>query len=127
MYRNQYPQNPANLPLDNRYRVAPSVGAAAFGGLIAGLVTGATLATARSIKKVRQGKITKKQAGAEILHDASILGLATTAGVTATALLNLRGVASIAGVALVTAGTKYCLDSLYSEDEEDNKKEILQN
>ncbi len=135
MYRNNYPYylqniqnsvnsvnipiNPQNIPLDNRYRVAPSLGAAAFGGLIAGLVSGATLTATRSIKKVNDGKMTKKEAGAEILHEASLLGVATTVGVTTTALLNLRGVASIAGVALFTAGTKYCLDSLTSVKKDD--------
>ncbi len=89
----------------------PSLGATALGGLIAGVVTGATLATVSNVSKVRKGKISKEKAVANIMREASSMGAATTVGVTATALLGITGVLSIAGVALVTAGTKYAIDN----------------
>ncbi len=90
----------------------PTLAATALGGLIAGVVTGATVAAARSARKVKTGCMTKQEAAAEVVREAGSMGLATTVGVTATALLGATGILSVAGVALFTAGSKYAIDSL---------------
>lgn len=94
----------------------PVIAATAFGGFIAGAVTGATLTSVRTLKKIKKGEMTPKQAGKEIIKESGSLGLATSVGVTATALLGISGILSIASVALVTAGTKYALDSALTDD-----------
>ena len=107
--------------------IAPSIGAAAFGGLIAGIVTGATLTAASSMRKLKKGEISKKEAGAEIVREAGTMGLATTIGVTATALLGLNGLLSITGVALFTAGSRYAIDSLLEVKSKVSEKDTSQN
>lgn len=99
-------------------------GATAFGGFLAGAVTGATLSGVRSLRKIKKGEITPKEAGKTMLLESGSLGIATSVGVTATAFLGISGVLSIAGVALITAGTKYALDSVIS-DEHSNKNETI--
>lgn len=90
----------------------PTLAATALGGLIAGAVTGATITAARSARKVKEGKITVKEAAANVAREAGSMGVAASAGVTATAFLGVTGVLSIASVALLTAGSKYAVDSL---------------
>lgn len=94
----------------------PVIAATAFGGFIAGAVTGATLTSVRTLKKIKKGEMTPKQAGKEIIKESGSLGIATSAGVTATALLGITGILSIASVALITAGTKYALDSALTNE-----------
>ncbi len=100
------------------------IAATALGGLIAGSVTGATIALVRSTKKVKAKKITPKQAGAEILREAGIMGLATAIGGASTATLGLRGVFSIAGLALFTAGAKYAIESIVENPLKDEKSKF---
>lgn len=101
------------LPVRSTARpIAPTLASAALGGLIAGVVTGATVAAATSLRQVKDGEITKQEATQQIMREAGTMGLATTAGVTATAALGLTGIMSIFGVALFTTGSKYGIDSL---------------
>ncbi len=101
----------------NSPRTAPKLGATALGGLIAGVVTGATVAAASNARKLKKGKISKEEAAANVLREAGSMGLATTIGVTATALTRTTGILSVAGVALFTAGSKYAIDSLLEKAE----------
>lgn len=102
----------------------PILIATAFGGLLAGAITGATLSSVKAVKKVKDKKITAKQASKEVLQESTSLGIATSVGVTTTALLGITGVLSIASVALVTASTKYALDNVLSEKNSNEAKEI---
>lgn len=102
--------------------IAPSIAAAAFGGLIAGVVTGATVMSVQAIRKVKNGEISKKEAGADIIREAGTMGLATTIGVTATALLGITGLLSITGVALFTAGSRYAIDSLLEAKQKNSEE-----
>ncbi len=108
MINNSNPLNP-NSQFQKR---TPSLAATALGGLIAGVVSGATVAAASNARKVKNGCMTPKEATAEVVREAGSMGLATTVGVTTTALLGVTGIMSVAGVALVTASTKYAIDSL---------------
>ncbi len=99
----------------------PPLGATALGGLIAGLVTGATYTAAKNVRKVKKGEITKKQAAAEIVREAGTMGFAASLGVTTTALLGLNGVLSVASLALFTTAGKCAIDSLLESKEEKNK------
>ncbi len=98
----------------------PNIGATALGGLIAGVVTGATVAMASTAKQVKKGDMSPKQAGAEVLREAGSLGLATTIGAATTAALGFRGVLSIASLALVTAGSKYAIDAIIEKPSKKN-------
>jgi len=111
----------------NSSPIAPHIGAAAFGGLIAGVVTGATIMAASSIRKIKKGEISKKEAGAEIVREAGAMGLATTIGVTATALLGIHGLLSITAVALFTAGSRYAIDSLLEAKEKVSEEVTIKN
>ncbi len=102
--------------MNQYYRKTPPLAATALGGLIAGFVTGATVAAATNARAVKKGKITKKEAAANVMREATSMGLATTVGVSATAMLGMTGILSVAGVALFTAGSKYALDSLLDKN-----------
>ncbi len=110
--------------MNTKKPIAPT----ALGGLIAGAVTGATIALVRNTKKVKAGKITPKQAGAEILREAGVLGLATGIGGAGTAALGLRGILSIAGLAMFTATSKYAIESILDSQPKDKLKtcEVLE-
>lgn len=97
----------------------PMYAATAFGGFLAGAVTGATLSTVRAVKKIKKGEMTPNEAGKEILKESGSLGISTSVGVTATAFLGIGGILSIASVALITAGTKYALDSVLTEEKKE--------
>lgn len=110
--------NNTALPVASKVssKVAPTLGSAALGGLIAGVVTGATVAAATSLRQVKEGEITKQEATSRIMREAGTMGLATTVGVTATAALRLTGVLSIFGVALFTTASKYGIDSMLDKN-----------
>lgn len=108
--------NSITTPIARTVRQTPSLGSVALGGLIAGAVTGATIAAAKSARKVQEGKINAKQAIGAVARESGTMGLATTLGVSTTALLGLNGVLSIAGVALFTAASKYGIDSLLPKE-----------
>ncbi len=97
----------------------PALIATAFGGLLAGAITGATLSSVSAVKKVKDKKITTKQATKEVLQESTTLGIATSVGVTTTALFGITGVLSIASVALVTASAKYALDRALTDEEKE--------
>ncbi len=102
--------------------ITPTLGATALGGLLAGVVTGATVAAAANARKLKKGTITKEEAAANVVREAGSMGLATTLGVTATALTGTTGILSVAGVALFTAGSKYAIDSLLEAGSKKNKE-----
>ncbi len=115
---------------ENIPQARPSLAATALGGLIAGVVTGATVAAASSARKVKNGCMTKEEAAKEIAREAGSMGIAASVGVTATAMMNAGGILSVASTALLTAGTKYAIDSLLHDEarelvnKEKNKIEI---
>lgn len=114
------------LPIRSTARpIAPTLASAALGGLIAGVVTGATVAAATSFRQLKDGEITKQEATKTIMREAGSMGVATTAGVTATAALGLTGVMSIFGVALFTTASKYGIDTLLeNKAQESVEKEV---
>ncbi len=107
----------ANLFMNGNIPVQkPSLAATALGGLIAGVITGATVAAASNARKVKNGCITKQEAAQDIAREAGTMGIAASVGVSATAILGASGLLSVASTALLTAGTKYALDSLLLPD-----------
>lgn len=103
-------------------RQTPPLSSAALGGLIAGAVTGATLAAIRTVGEVKDGKMSQKEAMMEVLRESGSLGIAAAVGVSTTALLGLGGVFSIAAVALVSTGAKYTIDSCLLSDKNQEKE-----
>lgn len=91
---------------------SPAVATAAFGGFVAGALTGATAAAARNLRQVKDGTMTRKEAAADVIQEASSMGIAGSIGVGITAALGLTGAFSIVGVALISSGAKYGIDSL---------------
>lgn len=95
---------------------APFLASNAVRGFVAGAVTGATLASLRSLKKIRENEITPQDAAKEIIKDSAVLGTATGIGFSTVSLLGLTGLVSIAGIALVTAGTKYGIETALEKE-----------
>ncbi len=108
--------------MQNKNPFTPTLAATALGGLIAGAVTGATVAAAANARKVKDGDITKKDAVSKIAREAGTMGVASSMGLTATALLGITGVFSVASVAFLTASSKYAIESLIDTAKCETKK-----
>lgn len=72
-----------------------------------GAVVGGTVAAAKDVKRVNEGKMTKGQAAADIGKEAVGTGLSTAAGVAVTGALGVTGLLGLASIVGVASGVKY--------------------
>lgn len=73
----------------------------------AGVIVGGTVATARDIKRVKDGEMTKSQAVVDVAKESVGTGLSTAAGVAVVGALGFGGLLGILGFVGVASGTKY--------------------
>lgn len=92
-------------------RVLVATATGASGAL--GAVVGGTVATAKDMKRVKEGEMTKTEAAADIGKEAVGTGLATAAGVAVTGLFGIGGLLGIVSIVGVASGTKYLWDKKF--------------
>lgn len=91
------------------------VGAVTTLGLF-GLILGATQATARDIRKVKAGEMTREAALADIARDAAGCGLATAVGAAAAGTFFGSGILGLTTMAAVSVGARYFYDGLLQKE-----------
>ncbi len=93
----------------SRVLLGTAVGATAT----AGTVVGAVVATARDVKRVKDGDMTRAEAVADVGKEAVGTGLSAATGVAVVGALGIGGLLGLVGIVGVASGAKYLWDKQF--------------